>query len=72
MLLVTGESVQQPCSDLSKSPEFTRKASTQKYICLREFCKLWEPPVNIVLLRMAEVTSSSLVGFTTKTYYFAV
>jgi len=32
--------VQQPCSNPSKSPEKLGIASTQKYGCLREICKL--------------------------------
>jgi hypothetical protein len=33
-------SVQQPCSNLSKYPETSRKASMSKYGDLQAFCKL--------------------------------
>src|SRR5215213_6028694 len=34
------------CSNPSKYPEYLRKASTQKYRCLREFCKLQKAPAK--------------------------
>src|SRR5215216_5789101 len=39
-------SVQQPCSNPSKSPEMLGKASKQKYDRLQEFCKLQKSPAN--------------------------
>ena len=34
--------VQQPCSNPSKSPERLGNESTQKYVDLQQFCKLWK------------------------------
>src|ERR671916_606728 len=57
--------VQQPCSNPSKSSERLRKASTVK---LPLFAGILQAPETSskasCRLRMAEVTSSSLVGFT--------
>ncbi len=38
--------VQQPCSNLSESPEHLGKALRQKYSCLQGFCKLQKPLAN--------------------------
>ena len=39
-------SVQQPCSNPSKSSETLRKAPTQKCVNFQQFCKLWKPVEN--------------------------
>ena len=39
-------SVQQPCSNPSKSPERLRNAPTQKCGDFQQFCKLWKPLEN--------------------------
>jgi hypothetical protein len=39
-------SVQQPCSNPSKSPELLEKELMQKYDDLQEFCKLQKSPAN--------------------------
>jgi hypothetical protein len=36
-------SVQQPCSNPSKSPERLRKTPTQKCSDFQQFCKIWKP-----------------------------
>jgi hypothetical protein len=37
------ELVQQPCSNPGKSPEMLGNVSTEKIVCLREFCKPQKP-----------------------------
>jgi hypothetical protein len=39
-------SVQQPCSNPSKSPEMLGNASTQKHLDLQVFCNLQKPSAN--------------------------
>jgi hypothetical protein len=45
---VLHRSVQQPCSNPSKSPESSGKASHKKYACLQLFCKLRKGAANFL------------------------
>jgi len=45
-VFLEGGIVQQPCSNLSKSAEMLRNASTQNYSCLQRFCKLLKDPAK--------------------------